>query len=196
MINETASVSGSSLSLSILKAYFPGYSTIYRHLVNVFDPDVSWIIRLCVILVGLIAAWNDVYHQVPNVFLFLFTSPLSVKSDDRLFDYLVDFASCPDRWVLAKWPEITTRDDQWSNKEEISTVAKSGYVSFANSDAQRPLRLELGDHAILSHHGRLIWYCVDTYEHWGYGFQRNDNVGNSRLVLRRDDRTEACDCIY
>jgi hypothetical protein len=107
MINETASVNGSSSSLSILKAYFSGYLTIYRHLVDVFGPDVSWIIRLFVIPMGLIAAWNYVYHQVLNVFLFLFTPSLLVKSDDRLFDYLVDFASCPDRWVLAKWLEIT-----------------------------------------------------------------------------------------
>jgi hypothetical protein len=98
MINETASVSGSSLSLSILKAYFPGYSTIYRHLVNVFDPDVSWIIRLCVILVGLIAAWNDVYHQVPNVFLFLFTSPLSVMIDSLIILWILPAAQTVGYW--------------------------------------------------------------------------------------------------
>ena len=74
MISETAFVNGSSLSLLILKAYFPGYPTIYRHLVDVFDPDVSWIIRLFVMLMGLIAAWNYVYRRVSNVFLFLFIS--------------------------------------------------------------------------------------------------------------------------
>jgi hypothetical protein len=92
----------------------------------------------------LIAAWNYVYHQVSNVFLFLFTSSLSVDSDDRLFDYVLDFASCPDRWVLAKLARITTRH-QWGNEEEIPTISKSGFVSFANSEAQRPLRLEPGE---------------------------------------------------
>jgi hypothetical protein len=109
MVNETASVDGSGLSLSILEAFLPGYTTISRHLVDVFDFDALWIIKLCVIPMGSIAAWNYVYHQVSNVFLFLFTSSLSVDSDDRLFDYVLDFASCLDRWALAKWARITTQ---------------------------------------------------------------------------------------
>jgi hypothetical protein len=69
---------------------------------------------------------------------------LSVGSDDRLFDYVLDFAGCPDRWILAKLVRITTRH-QWGNEEEIPTISKSGLVSFANSEAQRPLRLEPGE---------------------------------------------------
>src|SRR5438045_3821728 len=72
---------------------------------------------------GLIATWNYVFHQVSNVFLFLFNSSLSVKSDDGLVDYLVDFASCPGRWVLAKWLEII-EDDRRPGPQELERGSK------------------------------------------------------------------------
>ncbi|KAL8922443.1 MAG: hypothetical protein Q9208_005165 [Pyrenodesmia sp. 3 TL-2023] len=138
--NSTASIT--QLPANILDAFIPGYPIISRFIRDVFGFDISIVVSVSLILVGLFTGLKFAGKYAYQYFERYCTSFVCIESDDDIFDYVMEWlaeqkVSKKSRTLMAK----TGRESAWDSLTggEIDQIADSGQLlNFSNWDAKVP----------------------------------------------------------
>ncbi|KAL8753553.1 MAG: hypothetical protein Q9184_005390 [Pyrenodesmia sp. 2 TL-2023] len=138
--NSTASIT--QLPANILDAFIPGYPIISRFIRDVFGFDISIVVSVSLILVGLFTGLKFAGKYAYQYFERYCTSFVCIESDDDIFDYVMEWlaeqkVSKRSRTLMAK----TGRENAWDSLTggELDQIADSGQLlNFSNWDAKVP----------------------------------------------------------
>jgi chaperone BCS1 len=89
--NSTASLT--QLPNTVLEAIIPGYALISRVLSDILGFDISALISVVALAVGLFTAGSYVWKNVSNQFLRFFSASITIDMDDPIYDHILAWAS-------------------------------------------------------------------------------------------------------
>lgn len=102
---------------NILEAFIPGFSLISRFLYEVFGFDVTILVSISLIFIGLFTSLRFLYGHVAELFRTYCMSSVSVESDDEIWEHVMD-------WL----------GEQKVCKENTSLMAKTGHYTWDTDD--------------------------------------------------------------
>ncbi|KAI4207452.1 MAG: hypothetical protein LQ346_000581 [Caloplaca aetnensis] len=159
--NNSSTASITQLPANILDAFIPGYPIISRFIRDVFGFDISIVVSVSLILLGLFTGLKFAGQYAYQYFERYCTSFVCIESDDDIFDYVMEWlaeqkVSKKSRTLMAK----TGRENAWDSLSggELDHIADSGQLlNFSNWDAKVPPTFEpyFGVHRFW-HNGRFF----------------------------------------
>jgi len=121
--NRTEPFHITQLPSNILEAFIPGYSIIAGFLSDDFGVDITLIVSIGLVFVGLVAGARFVWRHANQFFFRCFTSSISVEDKDDLFRTLRD-------WIAAQ--------DMAGSSRRLTAVTRTAI----GPDGQTPLERE------------------------------------------------------
>ena len=157
--NSTTSVT--QLPVNILEAFIPGYSLISKFLLDSLGFDVTLLVSVCFLLVGLVTSVKFAWKYTSEQFSEYFMSFVTINSNDDIYDYVMEWIRVQDvskksRKLIAK----TGLENAWDLVDgdmEVPELDPKTLVNFSNWDAKVPPRFQpsFGVHHFF-HKGRLF----------------------------------------
>ena len=89
--NSTASLT--QLPNTVLEAIIPGYALITRVLSDILGFDISALISVVALAIGLFTAGSYAWKNVSNQFLRFFSASITIQMDDPIYDHILAWAS-------------------------------------------------------------------------------------------------------
>lgn len=89
--NATASLT--QLPTTVLEAFIPGYALISRVLSEIVGFDISAVISVVAIAIGIFTAGSFAWKHVSNQFLRFFSASITIDMDDPIYDHILAWAS-------------------------------------------------------------------------------------------------------
>ncbi|KAL8937767.1 MAG: hypothetical protein Q9211_003515 [Gyalolechia sp. 1 TL-2023] len=142
MPTDNSTTSLTQLPANILHAFIPGYPIISKFVREIFGFDISIVVSVSLLIVGLFTGFKSMWHHAYTCFEAYCTSFVCIECDDDIFDHLMDWVaeqkiSKNSRTLMAK----TGRENAWDSLTggEIDHSAPAGQLlNFSNWDAKVP----------------------------------------------------------
>lgn len=142
--NSTTSVT--QLPVNILEAFIPGYSLISKFLLDSLGFDVTLLVSICFLLVGLVTSVKFAWKYISEQFGEYFMSFVTINSNDDIYEYVMEWIRVQDvskksRKLIAK----TGLENAWDLVDgdiEVPELDPKNLVNFSNWDAKVPPRFQ------------------------------------------------------
>ena len=158
---DNSSTSVTQLPANILEAFIPGYSLISKFLLDSLGFDVTLLVSICFLLVGLVTSLKFAWKHTSEQFNKYFMSYVIIESGDDIHDHVMEWirvqnVSKKSRKLMAK-TGLETAWDLVDGDIGVPELDPKNLVNFSNWDAKVPPRFQpsFGVHHFF-HKGRLF----------------------------------------